>query len=41
VASLLATGSSIRCYDVPTGGAALVPATVLVNGTKYYASQTF
>lgn len=40
VASLLATGSSIKWYDVPTCGTALVPATVLVNGTKYCASQT-
>lgn len=40
VANLSAIGQSIRWYTVSTGGTALDPATVLVNGTHYWASQT-
>ena len=40
VASLAATGTSIRWYADSSGGAALAPSTVLVNGTHYYATQT-
>ena len=40
VASLAATGSSIRWYDVSSGGSALPVSTVLVNGNHYWATQT-
>jgi hypothetical protein len=40
VASLQASGSSIRWYATSTGGAALATSTALVNGTHYWASQT-
>jgi hypothetical protein len=40
VANLLATGSNIRWYTASSGGTALSPATVLVNNTHYYATQT-
>jgi hypothetical protein len=40
VASLVATGSAIKWYAVPTGGVALDPSTPLVNGAEYWASQT-
>jgi len=40
IASLLATGTAIQWYAAATGGAPLAPATALVNGTTYYASQT-
>ncbi len=40
VASLAATGTSIKWYAAATGGTALTTTTTLVNGTHYYASQT-
>ncbi|MFH6981797.1 Ig-like domain-containing protein, partial [Marinoscillum luteum] len=40
VANLIVTGSDIKWYSVPTGGVPLSETTSLVNGTKYYASQT-
>jgi hypothetical protein len=40
VASLLASGTSIRWYAAASGGAALATSTVLVTGTHYYATQT-
>jgi hypothetical protein len=40
VASLQATGTSIRWYAASSGGAALATSTVLVTGTHYYATQT-
>ena len=40
VASLQASGTSIRWYAAASGGAALATSTALVNGTHYYASQT-
>jgi hypothetical protein len=40
VASLLASGTSIRWYAASSGGAALATSTVLVTGTHYYATQT-
>lgn len=40
VANLLATGTSIKWYDMATGGMELAPTTPLVNGNHYYASQT-
>jgi hypothetical protein len=40
IASLQASGSSIRWYAASSGGSALATSTVLVNGTHYYASQT-
>ncbi len=39
VSSLIATGTDIRWYTVPTGGTALASTDALANGT-YYASQT-
>jgi gliding motility-associated-like protein len=39
VANLSATGTGIKWYTTPTGGAALVSTTPLVTG-NYYASQT-
>lgn len=40
VANLTATGSNIKWYDAAMGGNLLPVATVLVNGSIYYASQT-
>ena len=40
VASLVATGTSLKWYTAATGGTALATTTTLVNGTHYYASQT-
>ena len=40
VAGLTATGSNIKWYLTPSGGTALSPATLLVGGTHYYASQS-
>ena len=34
------TGSGVKWYITQSGGTALSPATALVNGTTYYASQT-
>jgi hypothetical protein len=40
VASLQATGTSIRWYAAASGGAALATSTALVSGNHYYATQT-
>lgn len=40
VADLVATGTTIKWYDVATGGTELASTTALVNGSTYYASQT-
>jgi hypothetical protein len=40
VADLTATGNTIKWYAASSGGTALDPSTVLVNNTRYYASQT-
>ena len=40
VASLVATGTSVKWYAASSGGTALSTATALVNNTIYYASQT-
>ncbi|AWG24164.1 gliding motility-associated C-terminal domain-containing protein [Flavobacterium kingsejongi] len=40
VANLVATGDAIQWYASATGGVALDPATVVVQGATYYASQT-
>ena len=40
IANLTASGTSIQWYSASSGGSALSLATVLVNGTHYYASQT-
>ncbi|NND50969.1 MAG: gliding motility-associated C-terminal domain-containing protein [Flavobacteriaceae bacterium] len=40
VADLSASGSNILWYDDATGGTALDPATALVDGEDYFASQT-
>ena len=40
LAALTATGTAIKWYSAPSGGTALPLATLLVNGTHYYASQT-
>ncbi|OFY68396.1 MAG: hypothetical protein A2V64_08415 [Bacteroidetes bacterium RBG_13_43_22] len=40
VANLTATGTDIKWYSSSSGGTQLAPATILVNGTSYYASQT-
>lgn len=40
VANLFATGTAIKWYAGPTGGAPLASTVALVNGTIYYASQT-
>ena len=40
VADLTATGTAIQWYAASSGGTALAPATLLGNGTHYYASQT-
>jgi photosystem II stability/assembly factor-like uncharacterized protein len=40
VANLSATGTSVKWYATPTGGAVLSSSTPLTNGTHYYASQT-
>ncbi len=40
ISNLSATGSAIKWYGSATGGTALSASTQLVNGTRYYASQT-
>ncbi len=40
VGNLVATGTNIKWYSSPTGGTALSPSTILVDGQTYYASQT-
>ena len=40
VANLQAVGTGIQWYDAATGGNLLSPTTTLVDGQKYYASQT-
>ncbi len=40
VADLSATGINILWYDEATGGTALSPTDVLVNGENYFATQT-
>ncbi|ACU08393.1 protein containing immunoglobulin-like domain [Flavobacteriaceae bacterium 3519-10] len=40
VSNLSATGTVIKWYAAASGGSPLPTTTVLVNGTKYYASQT-
>ena len=40
VSDLVAAGTGIKWYSDPTGGAPLPSATVLVDGTHYYATQT-
>jgi len=39
VSNLNASGSNLKWYNVPTGGIALAPNTLLVSGT-YYVTQT-
>lgn len=41
VANLTATGSNIQWYAAASGGTALATSTPLVDGSHYYASQTF
>ncbi|MDD3878348.1 MAG: gliding motility-associated C-terminal domain-containing protein, partial [Bacteroidales bacterium] len=40
VADLIAIGTAIQWYDVPTGGSVLSTALALTNNSTYYASQT-
>ena len=40
VGDLVAIGTAIQWYSVPSGGAPLAPSTVLGNGNHYYATQT-
>ena len=40
VSDLVATGSNLRWYMVPTGGTPLDPTTALISGNHYYGSQT-
>jgi hypothetical protein len=40
VAGLAATGTNIQWYNAATAGTLLTPATALVSGTSYFASQT-
>lgn len=40
IADLVANGTSIVWYGLPTGGAVLAPTTPLSNGSNYYAAQT-
>jgi len=40
VADLIASGTAIQWYDEATGGSPLDPATALVDGETYYATQT-
>src|SRR5690606_9333504 len=40
IANLVASGTGIQWYSLPAGGTPLAPATNLVNGFTYYASQT-
>ena len=41
VANLQATGTGIQWYTTPTGGTALSSSTNLIDGTIYYAAQTY
>ncbi len=40
VADLIAQGENLLWYSEPQGGAAINPATYLINGNTYYGSQT-
>ena len=40
IANLTATGTNLAWYSNATGGTALDPVTVLVDGTTYYVSQS-
>jgi len=40
VSNLVASGNSIKWYAVASGGTALAGTVALVNGSKYYATQT-
>lgn len=40
VTDLAATGSNLKWYSGASGGTALTPGQLLVNGATYYASQT-
>lgn len=40
ISNLDAVGTDVKWYSVPIGGVPLSPATTLVNGQHYYASQT-
>ena len=40
VASLVATGTSVKWYSTASGGTALLGTAALVNGNTYYATQT-
>jgi alpha-tubulin suppressor-like RCC1 family protein len=40
ISSLTAVGSGIKWYSTPSGGTPLEATTILVTGTRYYASQT-
>lgn len=39
VSDLIAVGTNVLWYDVPSGGVPLTSSTPLVNGNHYYASQ--
>ncbi|MDD2987222.1 hypothetical protein, partial [Flavobacterium sp.] len=40
IASLIAVGNNVQWYNVPVGGSPLLPTTVLIPNTIYYANQT-
>ena len=40
IADLVANGNDIRWYSVPNGGAPLLPSTILIDNTIYYADQS-
>jgi hypothetical protein len=40
IADLIAQGENLLWYSEPQGGAAINPATYLINGNVYYGSQT-
>ncbi len=40
LSSLIVDGNDIKWYSTPSGGVALPSSTTMVNGSRYYASQT-
>ena len=40
ISNLLANGTDIKWYDAPTGGNLFSSTDTLINGNRYYASQT-
>ncbi|MEZ4801692.1 MAG: gliding motility-associated C-terminal domain-containing protein [Gelidibacter sp.] len=40
IADLVASGNNVQWYNIPNGGTALAPSTILTDNTIYYADQS-